>query len=143
MAAVAVVVAACGGGAPPAGGPMRVTGAFVPEPAGNVAAAYFTLANGTGRDDTLVAVSSPAADVTVLHVTEIVDGVARMTERDGVPVPAGGSVTLAPGGTHVMLLGVDPVVEGQTIELTLRFDHAPPLTIEAPVTALGSVEPPR
>ncbi len=121
---------------------MRVTGAFVPEPAGSVAAAYFTLHNDTGRDDTLVGVTSPAADVAVLHLTEIVDGVARMIAQDGLPVPAGGSAVLAPGGAHVMLLGVDPVVEGEVVELTLWFAHAPPLTVQAPVAALGSVEPP-
>lgn len=48
---------------------------------------------------------------------------------DGFDIPAGGSVALAPGGKHVMLMNVkQPLIEGESIAITLRFEHADPLS---------------
>ena len=51
-------------------------------------------------------------------------------------VPARGSVTLAPGGTHLMLIGVhEALVAGQTVPVELRFEKAGTTTVTMPVQA--------
>lgn len=61
-------------------------------------------------------------------------GMMEMREVDGIDVPAGGTVRLEPGGYHVMLLDlVEPLVEGQTIPITLRFEGLDPVNVVAEV----------
>jgi copper(I)-binding protein len=51
-----------------------------------------------------------------------------------LPVPAGGSVEMKPGGYHVMLLGLTRDLKlGDTVDVTLTFEQAGVMTIEAPV----------
>ena len=89
------------------------------------AAAYATIANA-GDGDRLIAASSPAASHVTLHMTQVTNGVARMRQQaEGISVPAGERVELAPGGTHVMLTGLKtPLLEGGTFELRLNFERA-------------------
>ena len=68
-----------------------------------VGAAFMTLRNA-GSDDKLVSASSPVAEHVELH-GHIKDGdVMRMRSVESIDVPAGGSVQLAPGGLHLMLI---------------------------------------
>ena len=59
-----------------------------------------------------------------------------MTMREmagGLPLPAGETVVLAPGGYHLMLMGlVEPLTVGSQIELVLNLENAGevPLTVE-------------
>ena len=61
----------------------------------------------------------------------------RMQElTDGLPLPAGETVTLQPGGYHVMLLDIaEPLEVGDEIELTLDFEDADDVTITVEVAA--------
>jgi copper(I)-binding protein len=62
-----------------------------------------------------------------------------MRQTDGIEVPAGKTVTLAPQGTHVMLMGLKaPLKEGTTIPLTLEFTQAGKITVQVDVAALGA-----
>ncbi|SDJ02173.1 Copper(I)-binding protein [Frankineae bacterium MT45] len=120
------------------GGPIEVTGAYVQEPASpDVAAAYFTMRNTTGTDDRLVEVVSGAAETTTLHTDS-----SMSVAANGVAVPAHQTVSLSVGHGHVMmqqLLG--PLLPGQTVNLILRFENAPSLTLAAPVIAIGAPVP--
>lgn len=90
-------------------------------PGTTVGAAYLTLQGGNVADR-LVGASSDRAAMVHLHTVEETDGVAKMRSIDAIEVPAGKRVTLAPKGTHIMLMGLDaPLVAGQTFGLTLRF----------------------
>lgn len=65
-------------------------------------------------------------------------GESMMTMREvaSVAVPAGGTVAFAPGGYHVMLMGlVAPLQSGQTFEVTLTFAKAGTVTATATVRA--------
>ena len=58
----------------------------------------------------------------------------RMRKIDKIELPAGGEVTLQPGGLHVMLLGLkQDLNEGERISVTLKFSDGSSKTIEAPV----------
>ena len=71
-----------------------------------------------------------------LHTVEESDGVASMRPVEGVDVPAGKTVVLAPQGTHIMLMGLaQPLVAGETFPLTLRFEKAGELGITVVVRA--------
>ena len=89
------------------------------------AAAYATIANSGGADRLLSAASAATAGAT-LHSTEVTDGVARMRpQAEGIPVPAGATVKLAPGATHIMLTGLKaPLQVGDSFELRLRFERS-------------------
>jgi copper(I)-binding protein len=63
-------------------------------------------------------------------------GMGQMTMRpiDSLELPAGETVTLEPGGYHIMLIDlVAPLETGQEIEVTLTFESAGERTITVPV----------
>jgi copper(I)-binding protein len=94
------------------------------------AAGYFKLSNDTGTDRKIVAASSSACGMLMLHLSKG-DGMAMV---DSVDVPAHGSATFAPGGYHLMCVrpGVQ-VKPGATIQMTLTFDDGGTLTADFPV----------
>ena len=97
-------------------------------------AGYLTIRNEGGTDERLTGVSTPAAAMSHLHRTAIEDSVSRMESVDAVIIPAHGEVSFAPGGLHLMLMGLtEPLSEGQTVTVTLSFLDAGDITIEAPV----------
>lgn len=112
-----------------------------PTPNGrDVTACYLTLSSAV--DDRLVSVSSPDAATAEIHEMKTEDGVMKMRElEDGLPLPAGQTVRLQPGGDHIMLFGLDrPLAPGDTVSLTLTFEKAEPLGVRATVaqpTAAG------
>lgn len=129
------------------GGELQVTDVRArPAPlAGGTGAVYLTVVNGTAKDEQLAAVSSPVAEAVELHETVDDNGVMRMRhEPEGFAIPAGGTLQLAPGGKHVMLIGLAaPLAVGDTITLTLTFAHAGEKVIQAPVVEIeGSGQSP-
>ncbi len=99
-------------------------------------AAFMTLMNQTDQDDRLIAARSDVAERVELH-THIQDanGVMQMREVEaGFPVPAGGSYMLMRGGDHVMFLGLkQPLVDGESVSLTLTFEKAGDVVVDVPV----------
>lgn len=115
--------------------------ARLPAASGRPGAAYFTLTGGA-KGAELVAVESPAANRAELHEMRNDGGVMRMGAVAKIAVPAGGEVTLAPGGYHVMLFGLQPgATPGGTIPLTLRFADGRDLPIEAKLVGAGDPAP--
>lgn len=107
-------------------------------PNGKSGAVYFTLMNHGDGPVRLVASASPIARKVELHTHLMVDGVARMREVEGgVEALAGKTVTLEPGGLHVMLMGLSEAPEvGATFPVTLTFDTGQVLELEAEVAPL-------
>ena len=101
------------------------------------AAVYVTIANRGGADR-LVGVSSDAG-AAILHQSENGGGVARMRMVSETPIPAGGRVMLAPGGTHIMLTGLgSPLAVGADFPVTFRFAKAGPRTVTVAVVGAGA-----
>lgn len=97
-------------------------------------AGFMTIENGNDVDRKLVRAKAPGFDRIELHRSVEVDGVHQMKRQDAILVPANGSVTLAPGGYHVMLIGVqEPPRAGDRIPLTLIFDDGEEMTVSVPV----------
>jgi periplasmic copper chaperone A len=73
-------------------------------PAAPMRAGYATLRNAGDAPLQVSAVRSSAFGEVSLHATQIDDGVARMRELEEIALAPGASMTLAPGGTHLMLM---------------------------------------
>jgi copper(I)-binding protein len=107
-----------------------------------VGGAYLEIKAAAGTGDRLVAVKSPAAGAAELHSHIMENGVARMRRVDAIAVPAGKSVTLRPGGYHLMLTDLKaPLKEGDLLKLTLVFEKAGEIEVEATVEPLGAMGP--
>jgi periplasmic copper chaperone A len=137
LLALVSLVAACGddGGETGEGTPsIMVARAFVPTPAGANGALYFEVANEGDGADRLIGASTSVAGESTLHETmSSDDGLMRMEPLDGVEVPAGETVTFEPGGLHVMLLDVEELAEGDTVEVVLTFEESGDIVVEAEV----------
>lgn len=86
-----------------------------------------------GSDDHLAGVASSVAKRVELHMhNEDENGIMRMLHvEDGFAVPSGEVVALERGGKHIMLLGlIEPLENGATFPLTLRFKEAGEITID-------------
>lgn len=134
---VAGVLVACSGG--PSSSPvgLTVSGAWV-RAAPDVTqptAAYLVIANPGPTADALLSASSPGAMSVGVHQTAVdASGMTGMHPVDRVDVPAGGSVALAPGGYHLMIMGLKtPLNVGDHLELDLVFDHAGSVVVQAEV----------
>lgn len=90
---------------------------------------------GHGSADRLVGATSPWAPTVELHETINDGGVMKMRPvPGGFEVPATGSLELKPGGKHIMLIGLNkPLVNGEEIEITLRFEKGGEITVKVPV----------
>lgn len=63
-------------------------------------------------------------------------GVMRMRKLDGVDLPSGGTIALAPGGLHMMLFGLKaPLRAGTSFPLELRFEKAGQILVQVNVEA--------
>lgn len=120
---------------PAPGSEVAVSDAWVrPAAAGqSTTAAYFTICYAGEGDDALLSVSTPSAAAAEIHrSTRDSDGVVGMAQVDRLDLPHGVAVALEPGGTHVMLIGVEGgIAEHGAIDLTLHFEKAEPLVIRA------------
>jgi copper(I)-binding protein len=98
-------------------------------------ACYITLTSSTG--DRLTSVISPRAARSELHAVSTDGGVMSMREMEnGLELPAGETVALAPGGDHIMLMSVTvPLAEGDRVPLALTFESGAQIALEAPVRA--------
>ena len=60
----------------------------------------------------------------------------------GVPVPPGQTVAFAPGGYHLMLMGLKgPLKEGDRVKATLTFEKAGPVEVTINVEGIGAQHP--
>ncbi|MDP1914217.1 copper chaperone PCu(A)C [Brevundimonas sp.] len=114
---------------------VQVAGAVCrPTPVGRqTTGCYLTLTAAAA--DRLASVASPDANIVQIHESRIESNMMMMRElREGLPLPAGQAVALAPGGSHLMLLGVkEPLVAGDTVALTLTFAASAPVEVTATV----------
>jgi len=103
--------------------------------AGVSGAGYLRITNIGDSADTLLGGATTLAERVEVHQMANVDGVMQMRElAEGVEIPAGGSVELAPSGTHLMLMQVrEPLKAGTTVPVELHFARAGKVKLDLPV----------
>lgn len=106
----------------------------IPQPPGSAktAGGYMAIVNNGASDDRLIGVETDIAAKAEVHESKVDDqGVGTMAPVPALDIPAGGTVSLDPGGLHVMFMGLKAkLVEGEMRKVTLIFEKAGRLEIE-------------
>lgn len=115
---------------------VHVTEAWARSPMDDVGAVYFMTHNAGSQADALIAADCDCADRVEVHQTTMVDGEMKMQPVDKVELPPGEDFAFKPGDFHVMLYELAaPLEVGQFISITLTFENAEPVTVDAEVKA--------
>lgn len=145
LAALALCLAAPAAAQVATVGDIRLDAPMLREtpPNAPVAGGYVAITNAGAEDDVLVSatVDAAAAGEVQLHEMVMKGGVMEMGEvAGGIAIPAGGTVTLAPGGLHLMLMDLPaPLVAGGAVPVTLVFERAGAVTLDFPVLTLDEI----
>ena len=90
--------------------------------------------------DRLIAASAPVSKSVELHRMQMDGNVMRMRQVPAIDIPAGKTVELKPGGLHVMFIGLmQPLDDGATFPLTLRFEKAGEVKVDVKVTTRAAM----
>ena len=106
-------------------------------------AGYLTIANKGNVEDTLTAVTTPVAETSELHIMEVKNGIMTMRPVEGgIKIPAGETVTLAPGGYHLMFIKLKhDLKQGEKLPVTLTFANAGTVETFLHIMPVGSMGP--
>ena len=145
--ALALALAGCGSNAPtpspsetaeaapeaPPGITLSDARVQLPLVSGRPGAAYFTVSQANGAPRKVVGVSVEMAGRSEMHETKG----GTMAPVGEVEVGPGKTVRFAPGGYHVMLFDLDPMLRfSKDAELTVTFDGGDKASARAPVTTM-------
>ncbi len=112
-------------------------------PRAKVGAGFLTIRNTGDKPDRLLSVTSPRAEKVEIHTMSMDGGIMRMRPlANGIEVPGGGHAMLAPGGNHIMLIGLKtPLKAGERVPATLSFARAGRVDVQFDVAGAGAAEP--
>jgi copper(I)-binding protein len=104
-----------------------------------VGSGYLAIQNKGAGPDRLTGGTADFATVEI-HQMSSENGVSQMRElKDGLNIPANGSVGLSPGGYHLMFTHLThPLTKGESVKATLNFEHAGPVEVEFNVMGIGA-----
>ena len=108
-----------------------------------VGGGYLTVENKGATSDKLIGGSSPAAGKVEVHEMAMSNGVMTMRPvKGGLSIPPGQSVTLAPGGYHIMLMELKaPLKKGDKVPVTLNFEKAGEVKVTLDIEGIGATGP--
>jgi len=109
-------------------------------PVSRIAAIYLTITNRNSSTETLTNLSSASARHVMIHETIEVDGLLKMQHLKELEIGAQQTVKLAPGGKHVMLMGVKLKENADSIELNLEFKSGNKLRVVVPIVKRAKLE---
>lgn len=115
---------------------IAISGAWVKEPVPGkaMAAGYLKVENRGGGEEVLLGIDCADAAAVEMHDMTHEDGMMKMRKMEEWTIPGQGSLALAPGGGHLMILGLRrELKEGDTAQLTLHFKRAGDRTLSVPV----------
>lgn len=109
--------------------------------AGKNGVAYFTITNH-GPDNAVIGALTSVSERAELHGHTMDGDVMRMRPVDSIDLPSGSTVTLAPGGLHVMLMGLTaPLTEGAWFPLSVELADGTTATTDVMVGGVGAMAP--
>jgi len=108
-----------------------------------VGGGYLTIENNGATPDKLIGGSSSIAGKVEVHEMTMNNNVMTMRPlKDGLAILPGQSVTLKPGGYHIMLMELKaPLKKGDKVPVTLTFEKAGQAQITLDVEAIGATGP--
>jgi len=106
-------------------------------------AGYMTVTNNGTTPDRMTCVSSDAAAQCQIHSMSMEGGVMKMRPVEGgLEIKPGETITLKPGGLHVMFVDLKHALEqGKMVEAKLKFDKAGTVDVAYPIAAIGAAAP--
>jgi len=112
---------------------VTVSDAWVKAAATGMTAMFGVIHNDSGTAVTVAGASTDLSPMVELHETVMVDGAMQMRPKaGGFTVEAGTTFTLAPGGNHVMIMGLTrPVKAGDQVTVTLKLSDGSTLAVQA------------
>ncbi len=112
-------------------------------PSAKVAGAYLTIRNNGTTPDRLLTVESQISDVTEIHEMSHANGVMKMQKLEaGLEIKPGETVQLAPGGFHVMFMGLKQTPKaGTNVPATLVFEKAGRVAVAFEIQPIGAAKP--
>ena len=118
---------------------IQVSDAYLREvlPGKQVTVAYMTLHNTSSRTCNLIGASASFARQIEIHEHLHAESGMRMQHRNALAILPGEQVEMAPGGYHLMVMGVtSPLHKNQLYSLSLEFADCVPLPIDIQVKAV-------
>ena len=108
-----------------------------------VGGGYLTIENKGATPDKLIGGSTPAAAKVEVHEMAMNNGVMTMRPvKGGLSIPPGQSVTLAPGGYHLMMMELKgPLKKGDKVPVTLKFEKAGEVNVTFEIEGIGAMAP--
>jgi hypothetical protein len=97
-------------------------------------AAYMVMHNQSSTEDRLIEIKTSIAEIAEMHTVVREGELISMEQVENISVPAKGSVEIAPGGFHIMLINLKKTAKaGEQVALTLKFQHAGEMKLMATV----------
>lgn len=125
-------------------GPINISSPFsrATLPNAPVGGGFLTIENTGTEDDRLVSATSSIAKDVQIHEMAMDGDVMKMRHlAEGLVIPAGKTVQLAPGSNHIMFMGLNGAfVEGEKVTVTLTFAKAGTVDVELPVLGAAARE---
>lgn len=108
-----------------------------------VGGGYLIIENKGATPDKLIGGSSPVAAKVEVHEMAMNNGVMTMRPvENGLSIPPGQSITLAPGGYHLMLMDLKgPLKKGDKVPVTLAFEKAGEVKVTLDIEGIGAMGP--
>ena len=106
----------------------------------SVGGGYMTITNTGNELDKLIGGSTSVSSKFEVHEMSMDNGVMKMRPvTGGLEIKPGQTATLAPGGYHVMLVGLkEQLKEGEHFKATLEFAKAGKVDVDFAVEGLGA-----
>lgn len=109
---------------------LKVSGAFMPQPVGDMAGGFLTVKNSGDAADKLTSVTSPLSDDVQIHETKD----QKMRRVKSFDIPANGELKLERGGSHIMFMKIkEQPKKGQKVTIELHFEKSDPVKLDLPV----------
>ena len=126
-------------------GPLKISAAWArATPKGaSVGGGYVTIVNTGSAPDRLIGGSSSISDKLEVHEMSMSNGVMKMRPlENGLEIKPGQTVTLTPGGYHLMFVGLKQQLQDKThFKATLNFANAGKVDVDFTVEGLGAMGP--
>lgn len=105
-----------------------------------IAGGYLKITNSGNTPDRLVSAATSAAGKVEIHEMSTTNGVMQMRPlNEGLPIKAGETVELKPGGFHMMFMDLtQPFKQGEAVKTTLQFEKAGKIDVMFNVGAIGA-----
>jgi periplasmic copper chaperone A len=116
--------------------PVQISEVWINEapPTVSALAAYATIENISNREQILISVSSDSFSSIEIHLSKIIDDMAKMKKQESLIIPANGTIELSPGSYHLMLFNPErPLKVDDKISIVFTFANGLTYTTEATV----------